>query len=29
MSKNGFKRAVGRLLKAGKIELGEEEIRLK
>lgn len=26
MSKNGFKRAVGRLLKEGKIELGKEEI---
>ena len=26
MSKNGFKRAVGRLLKEGKIILGEEEI---
>ena len=29
MSKNGFKRAVGRLLKEGKIILGEEEIILK
>lgn len=29
MSKNGFKRAVGHLLKAGKIELGAEEIHLK
>ena len=26
MSKNAFKRAVGRLLKEGKIVLGEEEI---
>ena len=29
MSKNEFKRAVGNLLKAGKIELGEKNIRLK
>jgi predicted RNA-binding protein (virulence factor B family) len=29
MSKNGFKRAVGRLLKEGKIVLGDEEILLK
>ena len=29
MSKNGFKRAVGHLLKANLIELGDEEIRLK
>lgn len=29
MSKNGFKRAVGRLLKEGKIVLGDEEIILK
>ena len=29
MSKNGFKRAVGNLLKAGKIEIGESEIRWK
>ena len=29
MSKNGFKRAVGRLLKAGKIEIGESNIRVK
>lgn len=29
MSKNGFKRAVGRLLKEGKIILGDEEILLK
>ncbi len=29
MSKNGFKRAVGRLLKEGKIVLGEEELILK
>lgn len=28
MSKNGFKRAVGHLLKQGKIELGTEEIHL-
>ena len=28
MSKNGFKRAVGHLLKEGKIELGQEEIHL-
>lgn len=28
MSKNGFKRAVGHLLKEGKIELGTEEIHL-
>jgi predicted RNA-binding protein (virulence factor B family) len=29
MSKNEFKRAVGNLLKAGKIEIGESEIRWK
>lgn len=29
MSKNGFKRAVGHLLKEGKIEFGQEEICLK
>ena len=29
MSKNEFKRAVGNLLKAGKIEIGENEIRWK
>lgn len=29
MSKNEFKRAVGNLLKAGKIEIGEKNIRLK
>lgn len=29
MSKNEFKRAVGNLLKAGKIEIGEKEIRWK
>ena len=29
MSKNEFKRAVGKLLKAGKIEIGESEIRWK
>ncbi len=29
MSKNEFKRAVGRLLKQGKIEIGEKTIRLK
>lgn len=29
MSKNEFKRAVGHLLKEGKIEIGENEIRLK
>ena len=27
MSKNGFKRAVGRLLKQGRIEIGEKTIR--
>ena len=27
MSKNEFKRAVGRLLKEGKIEIGEKVIR--
>ena len=29
MSKNAFKRAVGRLLKEGRIELGESSIILK
>ena len=29
MSKNEFKRAVGNLLKAGKIQIGENEIRWK
>lgn len=29
MSKNAFKRAVGRLLKAGKIEITDKEIRIK
>ncbi len=29
MSKNAFKRAVGRLLKEGKIEIGTDQIRLK
>jgi len=27
MSKNEFKRAVGRLLKQGKVEIGEKTIR--
>ena len=29
MSKNAFKRGVGRLLKSGKIEITEKSIRLK
>ncbi|MFI3209373.1 MAG: RNA-binding protein, partial [Eubacteriales bacterium] len=29
MSKNAFKRAVGRLLKAGKIEIGEKNIAIR
>ena len=29
MSKNEFKRAVGHLLKEGKIEIGESDIRIK